>query len=37
MVSALKMRWVEGGIPLNAFVEQYLARPRLLRTYWGSG
>jgi outer membrane biosynthesis protein TonB len=28
---ALKMRWVEGGIPLNQFVEQYLNRPRMLK------
>jgi formylglycine-generating enzyme required for sulfatase activity len=28
---ALKMRWVEGGIPLNQFVEQYLNRPRTLK------
>ena len=28
---ALKMRWVEGGIRLNEFVEQYLDRPRTLR------
>ena len=28
---ALKMRWVEGGIRLNEFVEEYLNRPRTLR------
>ena len=28
---ALKMRWVEGGIRLNEFVEQYLNRPRTLK------
>ena len=28
---ALKMRWVEGGIPLNEFVEEYLERPKMLR------
>ena len=27
---ALKMHWVEGGIRLNEFVEQYLNRPRTL-------
>ena len=34
---ALKMRWVEGGIRLNEFVEEYLERPRMLRqllTLW---
>jgi formylglycine-generating enzyme required for sulfatase activity len=28
---ALKMRWVEGGIPLNQFVEQYLNLPQTLK------
>lgn len=28
---AIKMHWVEGGIRLNEFVEQYLNRPRTLR------
>ena len=28
---AVKMRWVEGGIRLNEFVEQYLDRPRTLK------
>ena len=28
---ALKMHWVEGGIRLNEFVEQYLNRPRTLK------
>ena len=28
---ALKMHWVEGGIRLNEFVEQYLDRPRTLK------
>ena len=32
---ALKMRWVEGGIQLNQFVEQYLNRPRTLKLFLG--
>ena len=28
---ALKMRWVEGGIRLNEFVQDYLDRPRMLK------
>ena len=28
---ALKMHWVEGGLQLNEFVEQYLNRPRTLK------
>ena len=32
---ALKMDWVEGGIPLNQFVEQYLNRPRTLKLFLG--
>ena len=31
----LKMHWVEGGIPLNTFVESHLHRPRLLHDLLG--
>ena len=31
VVPALKMRWVEGGIRLNEFVEDYLDHPRMLK------
>ena len=31
----LKMRWVEGGIPLNQFVERHLDRPQTLKDLLG--